>query len=142
MHKVVVDTNIFISAVIKEQSNPGRVLNLVKEKKIELIVSPDILAEIETVLFYPRLKKIHQLEAKAIKAYLKKIELISQTVTPTKPLHIINKDPSDNIYLECAVEGQADFIVSGDRHLTGLETYAGIRIMDPGTFLKAIQDES
>jgi putative PIN family toxin of toxin-antitoxin system len=113
-----------------------------KERKIELLVSPDILAEIETVLFYPRLKNIHQLDSKAIKAYLRKIELISEKVTPTNRLHIIEEDLSDNIFLECAVEGKADFIVSGDRHLKDLESYAGIRIMDPGTFLKTIQDES
>jgi len=141
MHKVVVDTNIFISAVIKERSNPGRVLNLVKEQKIKLILSSDILAEIGTVLFYPKLKKIHQLEAKAIKAYLKRIESISQIVTPAKRLEVIKEDSSDNIYLECAIEGRADFIISGDHHLTDLEFYKGIQIVNPATFLKILPNE-
>ena len=141
MHKVVVDTNIFISAVIKERSKPGQLLNLVKEKKIVLVLSPDILSEIETVLFYPRLMRIHQLKEKAIRAYLKKIESISQIVMPTKRLEVIKEDTSDDIYLECAVAGQADFIISGDHHLKDLKSYEGIRILSPAVFLKTLQNE-
>ena len=141
MLKVVVDANIFVSATIKDQSNPAWVLNLVKEKRIGLVLSPDILAEIEAVLSYPRLKKIHQLGTEAIKAHLEKIRSISRVVDPVRRLEVIKEDPSDDIYLECAVEGQADFIISGDRHLKDLEAYEEIRIMDPATFLKTIQSE-
>jgi len=54
---------------------------------------------------------------------------------------VIEEDPSDNIYLECAIESGADFIISGDHHLTDFGTYEGIRIMNPATFLKIIQSE-
>jgi predicted nucleic acid-binding protein len=43
--------------------------------------------------------------------------------------------------LECAVEGRADFIVSGDRHLTDIESFQGIRIVNPVTFLELIKTE-
>jgi len=49
-------------------------------------------------------------------------------------------DPSDNIYLACAVEGHANFIVSGDHHLTDLKTYLGIPIVNPANFLKLIAE--
>ncbi len=45
-------------------------------------------------------------------------------------------DPSDNKYLACAVEGNAAFIISGDRHLTDLQSFRGIRITSPAEFLK------
>jgi uncharacterized protein len=50
----------------------------------------------------------------------------------------IKNDPEDNRYLEGAVEGQADFIISGDRHLTDLKVFRGIKIVDPATFLEII----
>jgi len=141
MHKVVFDTNVFISAIIKGKSNPGRLLDMVRGGEIELVLSPDILSEIQAVLHYPKIKKIHQLQPEAIDAFLKYIASISQIVEPAKRLDVITDDPSDNIYLECAVEGHADFIVSGDHHLTDLKAYSGIRIMDPATFLRTIHDE-
>ncbi|WP_028322829.1 putative toxin-antitoxin system toxin component, PIN family [Desulfatiglans anilini] len=141
MHKVVFDTNVFISAIIKGKSNPGRLLDMVRGGEIELVLSPEILSEIQAVLHYPKIKKIHQLQPKAIDAFLKYIASIAQIVQPAKRLDVIKDDPSDNIYLECAVEGHTDFIVSGDHHLTDLKAYEGIRIMDPATFLRTIHDE-
>jgi hypothetical protein len=53
----------------------------------------------------------------------------------------ILEDPSDDIYLECALEGRADFIVSGDRHLLDLGTFRGISIVNPTAFLKIVAQE-
>lgn len=141
MHKIVLDTNIFVSALIKNQSNPGHIIDLVKEKKLVLVLSPDILSEIAIVLSYPKLKKIHGLTLKGIESHLKWLESISQIIIPTKHLEIIEADPSDNIYLECAIEGSAEFIISGDRHLTDLESYEGVQIMNPASFLKIFPNE-
>jgi uncharacterized protein len=56
-------------------------------------------------------------------------------------LQVITNDPDDDKYLECAVEGQADYIVSGDHHLTDLKTYQGIMIVDPATFIEQMVDK-
>lgn len=141
MRKIVLDTNIFVSAVLKSQSNPGHILDLIREKKFTLALSPDIILEIVTVLYYPKLKKIHGLTPKGIKSYSEGLKSIAEIVVPTKRLDVIEDDPSDNIYLECAIESGADFIVSGDHHLTDLETYKDVQIINPATFLKIIQDE-
>lgn len=53
----------------------------------------------------------------------------------------IPDDPADGMVLACALEGQADFIVSGDHHLTDLKNYQGIKIVDPVTFLSFIIQE-
>ncbi|MDP3765803.1 MAG: putative toxin-antitoxin system toxin component, PIN family [Nanoarchaeota archaeon] len=50
-------------------------------------------------------------------------------------LEIVKEDPSDNIIMESAVEGKADFIVSGDQHLLKLKEYKGIKILTPREFL-------
>ncbi len=56
-------------------------------------------------------------------------------VDVTSRIDTIKVDPSDNAFLECAVDGRADYIVSGDRHLLGLGTYRGIQIISPREFL-------
>jgi len=82
MLRVVIDTNIFISAVLKPQSNPGLILNLVRGSRLVLILSPDILSEIERVLLYPGLRKMHGLEPKEITGYIENLKAFSKVVTP------------------------------------------------------------
>jgi len=64
------------------------------------------------------------------------IRSFSEIVRPKGPLAVIADDP-DNRVLECAVEVQADFIISGDKHLLNLKVYRGITIVRPSDFLKS-----
>ena len=60
-------------------------------------------------------------------------------VTPGQvQLSVLHEDPDDDRYLECAVEGEAEYIVSGDRHLLALPTYRGIAIVGPRAFLAVL----
>lgn len=64
------------------------------------------------------------------------------TLTPGKGrIKAVQEGPSDNIYLDCALEGSADYIVSGDRHLLDLETFRKIPIVSPAAFLKLFGQE-
>lgn len=67
---------------------------------------------------------------------INELEKISNVVTPQQELRIIENDPDDNRILECAVEADADYIVSGDRHLLDLEKYEDIKIVTPAEFLE------
>ena len=136
MIKVVLDANIFVSAVIKSPSTPARILELVKEKKIILISSNEILSEVRTALLYPKLCKIHHRTQKDINQFIKNMTRISLIVPDKTKIYEIQDDPSDNKYLSAALEGNADFIVSGDHHLKELKTFQGTRILDPATFLQ------
>jgi predicted nucleic acid-binding protein len=60
----------------------------------------------------------------------------------TLTVAVIQDDPSDNRYLECAVEGEAAYLVSGDRVLLSLGTYQGIQIISPRGFLEVLQQEN
>ncbi|HEX8228447.1 MAG TPA: putative toxin-antitoxin system toxin component, PIN family, partial [Chloroflexia bacterium] len=60
-------------------------------------------------------------------------------VHPTVPIDAIASDPDDNKFLECAVAGGADYIVSGDKHLLSLGEYEGIRILSPADFLRVLE---
>ena len=63
----------------------------------------------------------------------------SQIVYPKKKLNVVKKDPKDNKILECALEAQASFIISGDKHLLEIKEYKGIKIISPKEFLNEIK---
>jgi len=135
MIRVVPDANIFVSAVLKPHSQPARIFVLAREEKIKLVLSKQILSEVKEVLLYPRIKKRHKRTAKEIGQFLNNTAKNSDIVTVGTKILAIDDDPSDNEYLSAALDGKADFIISGDHHLKDLKTFKGIRILDPGTFL-------
>jgi uncharacterized protein len=141
MIRVVLDANIFVSAVLKPASNPGRMLKLVRAGKIKLLASADILAEVEAVLLYPKLMRLHRRSPKWIKKFVAEVSKIADVTAGRLSIEATLGDPADTIYLVCAAEGQADFVVSGDRHLKDLEKFQGIPIVSPAEFLSVIASE-
>jgi uncharacterized protein len=137
--RVVLDANQYVSAVLKPSSKPAQVVQLALKKKVTLLASEPILEEIERVLSYPKLKKLHQFTSQEIGQYIEDIREAA-TMTPAKlEIEAVKADPTDDKYLVCAVEGKADFIVSGDQHLKDLNVFQGIRIVDPATFLQMLE---
>jgi putative PIN family toxin of toxin-antitoxin system len=120
MIKVVLNANRFVSALLKPASNSAQLLDLVHAGKIRLLVSKRIIAEIESVIRYPKIKKIHRRSDSNLNAFIIKIIRTSQMVSGRLSLQAIKDDPTDDKYLECAIEGEADYIVSGDKHLKDL----------------------
>lgn len=138
MIKVVLDANQFVSALLKPASNSAQLLDLVHAGKIRLLVSKRIIDEIERVIRYPKIKKIHRRSDSNLDAFIIKIIRASQMVSGILSLQVIKDDPTDDKYLECAIEGEADYIVSGDKHLKDLNSFQGIPIVSPAEFLKRI----
>lgn len=60
------------------------------------------------------------------------------SVAPTRKIEVIKEDPSDNKFLECAIEAHADYIISGDKHLKKLVEFEGIKIIDARKFLNIL----
>ena len=133
--KIVVDANLFASGLIKPKSNPGNILDLIKKNQMELILSPDIIKEIKRILLYPKIQKYHLKTPREIDSYFENILIFAWIVEGKEPVDIIKDDPTDNKYLACAHEGEADYIVSGDHHLLDIKTYKGIEIIKPKVFL-------
>jgi len=138
MIKVVLDANVFVSAVLKPQSDIAHILELIRENAIQLFVSPDILAEVKRVLSYPRLRAIHRRSPRWIKSFIQDISALAEITPGELEIDAVKDDPSDNIYLPCAVEGQVDFVVSGDKHLKNLRQFQGIPIVEPAEFLNVL----
>ncbi len=133
--KVVLDTNVFISAFLSADSPPDRIVRAWRRGDFELITSAPLLYELTTVLARPhiatRLGWTPEERAFTIAA----LREAATTVLPTKTIDAIPSDPSDNRILEAAVTAQADYIVSGDQDLLNLQEFQGIQIVTPARFL-------
>ena len=131
---VVLDANVVVSAYLSHGGPPAEVMRRWNRRAYEVVTSPSILAEYDRVLRYPHLRPVHGLNDAAIEAVVKRFRRSATLIEPTQRLAVV-QDESDNRFLECAIEGGADLIVSGDRHLLGVGQYQGIRIVTPAAFV-------
>ena len=133
--KIVLDANLFASSLIKPDSVPGKVLDLVKQNQVELALSPPIIREIKRILLYPKISKYHHKSAQEIDLYFEDILIFAWMVEGSEPVDAIKLDPADNKYLACAYEAEADYIVSGDHHLLDLGKYRDIPVVTASEFM-------
>jgi putative PIN family toxin of toxin-antitoxin system len=141
MIRAVFDTNVFISALFNPKRPPAQVLELALQGKIRLIVSPQLVEEIERVLTYPKVKKLlkkRQTTTGEVVEAIAKILKVAVLTPGDLTIDAVPDDPADDMVLACALEGKADFIISGDHHLLDLENYQGIKIVNPARFLELI----
>lgn len=128
--KAVIDTNVIISA-FGWRGTPFEILQLVKEGKIMLLISEEQILELERVLKYPKLNFQEQM----IEERLNLVISLAQLVNITNKIDIIKEDPADNVILETAIEHNADYIITGDKHLLKLKKYENVKIVTPKEFL-------
>lgn len=127
---VVLDTNVFISALVFG-GTPRLVTDLIAQKTIIVVFSEEILTELRRIVAakFPRAQQqILQLE-RLLRYYGRLVQLGSVEVTACR-------DPDDNKFLETALLGQADYLVSGDNDLLEMTCYEGIPIIKPAAFLE------
>jgi len=139
--RVVIDTNVLVSSLLSGTGAPAAVLQLALRGQLELIFSPQTLEEYWRVLHYSKIQKRLSnlgISMETTEQALRSLVEISHVVPGKERVDIIADDPSDNAFLACAIEGKADLIISGDRHLKKLKAFQGIRILDPATFLDII----
>jgi putative PIN family toxin of toxin-antitoxin system len=128
--RVVLDTNILISALIFPGGEPEAVYRLAIERRIDLVTSPALLAELGRIL-----TEKFGWDATRAEEAVAQIARIGVVVEPRERVLVIEEDPADDRVLEAAAEGDAEFIVSGDRHLLRFGSWRGIRIRRASAFL-------
>jgi putative PIN family toxin of toxin-antitoxin system len=134
--RVVVDTNILVSA-LGWRGAPHRLVQACLAGRHQLLLSPAILSELAKVLRYPKLG----FKPGEILAYLETLGEAAEMVTPAIRLEIVKEDPDDDKFLECALEGRAQALVTGDSHLANLVQFEGIPILTAADFLQRFEDE-
>lgn len=137
--RVVLDTNQFISALIRKDGHPAQIVQAWRQGEVELVVSPTLLEEVLKVLHRPHIKNKYYLTDEEIEEYvllLRRYALITPGKVTTK---VVVDDPDDDMIIACAVEAKADYIVSGDLHLLDLKEYQGILIIRASDFLQILK---
>jgi hypothetical protein len=133
--RVVVDTNIIVSAYL------GGVLEGIivawKSGTFTLVVSKEIAAEYLGVLRRPKFK----IESAEIDDFAALLLDRADFVIPLESLNVVHDDPSDNKFLEAAVAGNANLIVSGDEHLLEIKSFRNIPIIKARQFVDMLQSE-
>ncbi len=131
--RVLFDANVWVSAFLHRQSVPGRATALARAGLVQSVISEPLIAQVRRALLRLGYGPIEIDEAES------EMRAGSELVHPTFRLAVIAAKDSDNRALECAVAGQADAVVTGDRkHLLPLGSYQGIPILSPADFLRSL----
>ncbi len=130
MTRVVVDTNVFISSFFG--GNPRKIIDLWKSGRIVLCLSRPIVDEYVEVLRRMGLQNKRELE-ELLSLFAHGFHVLFTAKTPN--LKIIEEDPDDNKFIECAVALNSRYIISGDKALQEIKDYMGIKIQSPKQFL-------
>lgn len=136
MHAVI-DTGVFVSALIRKQGTTGEVLRALRDGRFTAIYTTDIAVEIIDVLGRENFRAKYHLEPIDITALVHLIRLRGELVTPTKKVTVC-RNPKDDKFLEAALAGQTNCIVSGDADLLDLNPFEGISILRPAEFLAGL----
>jgi putative PIN family toxin of toxin-antitoxin system len=131
--RIVADTNILISALLFG-GPPEQVFLAGMRGEIQLLTSLSLLEEFEKVL-----KEKFKISPPLVKEIVEEVREVAEVVEVSSHIEVISYPDEDNRVLECAVDGKADFIVTGDsKHILPLREYSGIKILSPSEFLKHI----
>ena len=127
--KVVIDTNIWISYLLGSllQGMDEKILS----KEIKVVVSVEMLKELSEVASRPKFKNIFT--AKRIKELFSLLDSYATVVSPSQKVNVC-RDGKDNFLLEVAIEGEADYLVTGDEDLLVLDPFYNTKIVKPKDF--------
>ncbi len=136
--RVVLDTNVLISRLLMPNSLPAQAVRLAVDEG-DILISRAVLSELVEVIGRPKFDKYVSLTDR--KKFLRKLMTISQMVEIVRQVQVC-RDAKDDMYLDVAINGQADFILTGDRDLLVLSPFMGVEILAPAALLTAWNAEN
>ncbi|MFQ6057884.1 MAG: putative toxin-antitoxin system toxin component, PIN family [Anaerolineae bacterium] len=123
------DTNILISGTIVEQGASAKVVDAARRGRIRLVVSPLLLEEYVEVIKRPHIADKYQEITARVDVIVNFLRVHALMVAGVPKERVVLDDPDDDAVIACALEGNAEYIVSGDPHLKALGEYKGIKIV-------------
>ena len=132
--RLVIDTNILISGLMSVNSLPQQVFDYATSQAI-LLISDEVQSEIENVISRPKLQKYITLERRT--KFLSELSKQVERVTINQQIRAC-RDPKDDKFLELAVCGEANYIITGDADLLDLHPFQNISIIKAANFLTAV----
>ncbi len=119
--------------------SPSRIIEAAEKKKIRIILSEEMVHEINETLAYPRLRRVYESVGVKREELIEAVLRTSQLIETTTKINFICEDPEDNKFIECAVAGEAEYIVSGDKHLLKAGKYKKTKILSTNEFNKTLE---
>jgi putative PIN family toxin of toxin-antitoxin system len=138
MIKVVLDTNVLISALLKEGSTPAMIVSLLGKKQFLLCLSQEILEEYKAVLERNRFSDLRKRKEKEIAELFAQIEREALWVTPKASGETAVADPDDAKFVQSARDARADFLVTGNTKHFLLKKFRNTRVVTPREFVEHI----
>lgn len=130
--RVVIDCNTLVSSVLKANTVPDRVVQFVLNEH-EIVLSDMVFSEIDEVLHRPKFRKY--ISEPIARKFLVRLKGASSFFDPVEKI-VACRDPKDDMYLELAVAGKADCIITGDKALKDLHPFRGIPILTAAEFME------
>lgn len=141
MMRAVFDTNLLVSYLLVHRPPLATLVDeYLAQENFTLVTAPELLAELERVLRYPRLQRYY--DAPQRDRFVALVAALSEVVELPTNIPAISRDPDDDRVIACAVVGRADFIVSGDKDLLTLKQVGRIPILTAAEFLERLQSIS
>lgn len=134
--RVVLDTNVLVAFLLTRGQTVSAILDAWERGDIDLVTAPSLIAEVRRTLRKPQLRQ--RIRPEAVQALLEAMVEDAILTSGDLQLHGATPDPDDDAVVSCAVEGDADYIVSGDAHLLNLEEYEGVHIVTPAAFVRVL----
>ena len=131
--RVVLDTNVLISATQWQGSVAQKLLFKLIRDNIKIFCSTDIISEYQRVL-----KRDFNYTDYEIAYILEKIFACITLITPIEKINVIRDDPDDNKIVECALAASADYIITYDKHLLNIKEFEGVKIITPNEALRIL----
>ena len=131
--RIVIDTNIMVGAMMKPTGASRKILDMWVDGRLVLLVTSQIRREYLSILSQPWVKSDWVAEFNG------RIDESAEIVVPNERVSVIKEDPSDNMFLECAAAGKADYIITSDRHLLELKRFGETQIVTPTKFLRHVE---
>ena len=139
--RAVLDTDVLVSGLMGVKSPPRRIVDGWLEGPFTLVTSLHLVGELAHVLGYPRIAKRIRLDRTDVDMILAALLSQAEVVPGELELTGVTPDPKDDAVVACAVEGQADYLVSGDEDLLVLHVYQGTQVVTPRRFLEILRKE-
>jgi uncharacterized protein len=143
---VVLDTNVIVRALISETSWAAQAFNAFLEGRFGLATSASILEEVRRTLYKPKVQTVTKLSSGEIEEFISLVRGLSHLTADLYEIRAVEADPEDNKFLACAVEANAEYVVSEDRkHLLAMKEYRllnyHVDIIDLGRFVHLLDAE-
>lgn len=136
--KVVFDANVYISFFLTRGKTIASIFSYWQRFYFTVLASPEIIEEIKNSFQYPKIRK--KLKAKDIFDLYFLLEERTKIIYPQSKIEI-SGDPKDNMYLACVKDGQADYLITGDKkHLLPLKEFKKTKIVSPKDFLEVMEN--